>query len=72
MLHSSIPWCPRTRGSTQQGGAHAHQRLDGTFLIQQNRGEMDINSLNTCLHLILNLMSLDFVIIKKGEIVDAK
>jgi len=42
-----------------------------TFLILQKGGEVNINSLNTCLKKInFDLMSLGFVIIKKGEIVD--
>ena len=75
-FHSSFPWCPQTRGSTHQGGVLIPTNLDSKTC-RLNLFDSTKRGRNRCKltkylskNLFLDLMSLDFVIIKKGEIVD--
>ena len=76
VFHISIPWCPQTRGSTHQGGVLVPTnfvsktcRLNLFDATKRGRSEYKLTKY-LFNNKFLDLMSLSFVIIKKGEIVD--
>jgi len=72
----SIPWCPQTRGSTHQGGVFLLTNFTFEFCrlnlfdsTKRGRSECKLTKYLSK-NKLFGLMSLGFVIIKKGEIVD--